>query len=236
MTNKEFDEVVNILVDLQKEFSGEEDRLKDISDSHLYKIEELDQQISNYRKNEDIDFRVFSPRNVSATSSEKILSLENEKNELEREKREADRQLSYYSGKAEKISKVLFLLKKEEGSEENSEEAGDNSKVYDTEEFDMDFFFPKKKKVFPFLDEETEEDLFENDESLTEEDSLEEQEASAPEESDNDSCGNVPVEEIEKVCHKVEFTEKIVNNDHIRAKLELKTIISELKELIRVYK
>ena len=45
----------------------------------------------------------------------------------------------------------------------------------------------------------------------------------------------VPVEEVEKVCHKVEFTEKIINNDRVRAKLELKEVVTELNELIKAY-
>jgi hypothetical protein len=49
------------------------------------------------------------------------------------------------------------------------------------------------------------------------------------------SGNGVPVDEVERVCHKVEFCGKIINNDGIRAKLEIKNIVDDLKELIRAY-
>ena len=119
MTSKDIIEACDILIKLEQEFSTEESKLSEVSNDHAIRIDELDQQISTFRRNEDVDFRVFSPRNVSTGTSEKIAALEDEKKQLEREKREADKQLKYYSGKTEMIGKVLALLRgdlKEESS------------------------------------------------------------------------------------------------------------------------
>ena len=111
MTSKELIEACDILLKLEQEFSVEESRLSEISNEHAMRIDELDQQITVSRRNEDVDFRVFSPSNVSTGTSDKIKLLENEKKQLEREKKDADKQLRYYSGKTEMIGRVLALLR-----------------------------------------------------------------------------------------------------------------------------
>ena len=234
MTSKDIIEACDILIKLEQEFSTEESKLSEVSNDHTIRIDELDQQISTFRRNEDVDFRVFSPRNVSTGTSEKIAALEDEKKQLEREKREADKQLKYYSGKTEMIGKVLSLLRgdlKEESSEDSStvimsrnpfaflddptENADD---TIDTSEDDFDHV----SDLFNDLNDDSEEksnDIVENEESY----------------NSVNSGNGVPVDEVERVCHKVEFCGKIINNDGIRAKLEIKNIVDDLKELIRAY-
>lgn len=225
MTSKDIIEACDILVKLEQEFSTEESKLSEISNDHAIRIDELDQQISTFRRNEDVDFRVFSPRNVSTGTSDKIAALEDEKKQLEREKRDADKQLKYYSGKTEMIGKVLALLRgdlKEESSD-------DSSTVI------------MSRNPFSFLEEElsdSEEELSVHDD---EDDSISELfgDVDNGEDSSDSIVANnvsgVPVDEVERVCHKVEFCGKIITNDGIRAKLEIKNIVDELKELIRAY-
>lgn len=234
MTSKDIIEACDILIKLEQEFSTEESKLSEVSNDHAIRIDELDQQISTFRRNEDVDFRVFSPRNVSTGTSEKIAALEDEKKQLEREKREADKQLKYYSGKTEMIGKVLALLRgdlKEESSEDSStvimsrnpfaflddpmENADD---TIDTSKDDFDHV----SDLFNDLNDDSEEksnDIVENEESY----------------NSVNSGNGVPVDEVERVCHKVEFCGKIINNDGIRAKLEINNIVDDLKELIRAY-
>jgi len=220
MTSKDIIEACDILIKLEQEFSTEESKLSEVSNDHAIRIDELDQQISTFRRNEDVDFRVFSPRNVSTGTSEKISALEDEKKLLEREKREADKQLKYYSGKTEMIGKVLTLLRgdlKEESSE-------DSSTVI------------MSRNPFAFLDEPTENVDDTIDTGV--DDSEEKSNDIVENEESNNSVNNfngVPVDEVERVCHKVEFCGKIISNDGIRAKLEIKNIVDELKELIRAY-
>lgn len=220
MTSKDIIEACDILIKLEQEFSTEESKLSEVSNDHAIRIDELDQQISTFRRNEDVDFRVFSPRNVSTGTSEKISALEDEKRLLEREKREADKQLKYYSGKTEMIGKVLTLLRgdlKEESSE-------DSSTVI------------MSRNPFAFLDEPTENVDDTIDTGV--DDSEEKSNDIVENEESNNSVNNyngVPVDEVERVCHKVEFCGKIISNDGIRAKLEIKNIVDDLKELIRAY-
>ncbi len=230
MTSKDLIDACDILIKLKQEFSTEEAKLSEISDEHAVKIDELDQQITTFRRNEDVDFRVFSPRNVSTGTSDKIKALENEKKQLEREKKDADKQLRYYSGKTEMIGRVLNLLRGD--LKEDSEE--DSVTVI------------KSRNPFGFLDEEPEEndeviedknidsvaELFrkpeiQSDETIDEKENIEEVTTSTGE--------GIPVEEVERVCHKVEFCEKIITNDGVRAKLEIKNIIADMKDLIRAY-
>ena len=86
MTSKDLIDACDILIKLKQEFSTEEAKLTEISNEHAIRIDELDQQITTSRRNEDVDFRVFSPRNVSGTVSDKIKAFESEKKQLEREK------------------------------------------------------------------------------------------------------------------------------------------------------
>ena len=237
MTSKDLIDACDILVKLEQEFSVEEARLSEISNEHAMRIDELDQQITVSRRNEDVDFRVFSPRNVSTGTSDKIKALEEEKKLLEREKKDADKQLRYYSGKTEMIGKVLSLLR----GDLKEESETDSPTVI------------KSRNPFAFLDEENDapeevieyksdpvatlfkeaNDRIKADLYLAEENESEEEPDYSPVSSV--SSEGIPVGEVERVCHKVEFCEKIISNDGIRAKLEIKNIVTDLKDLIRAY-
>lgn len=240
MTSKDLIEACDILLKLEQEFSVEESRLSEISNEHAMRIDELDQQITVSRRNEDVDFRVFSPRtNVSGGTSDKIKVLEDEKKALEREKKDADKQLRYYSGKTEMIGRVLAILRGD--LREESEE--DSPTVV------------KSKNPFAFIDEETEDSFDEVEEKADSVASLFREANAKIKEDLIDSMvdepvtdvyekptvpvhtdGGVPVDEVERVCHKVEFCGKIMSNDGVRAKLEIKNIVDDLKDLIRAYR
>lgn len=226
MTSNDIIEACDILIKLEQEFSSEESKLSEVSNDHAIRIDELDQQISTFRRNEDVDFRVFSPRNVSTGISDKIVALEDEKKQLEREKRDADKQLKYYSGKTEMIGKVLSLLRgdlKEDSFEDNPT-------------------VKNSTNPFSFLDDEVTEgeeelDLYDDvaDRSSELFESNDKEKESTDGISVSSNFNGVPVEEVERVCHKAEFCGKIISNDGIRAKLEIKNIVDDLKELIRAY-
>ena len=237
MTSKDLIEACDILLKLEQEFSTEEAKLSEVSKEHAMKIDELDQQITTFRRNEDVDFRVFSPRNVSSGISEKIKALEDEKKLLEREKRDADKQLKYYTGKTDMIGKVLDLLR--------GDLREDSSNDTDT--------LKKSRNPFGFLDDDVDDEVIEDKEvdnvavlfketnekirsSLIELDEAEDDPVTntRTDEVPGATVG-VPVQEVERVCHKVEFCQKIINNDTIRTKLEIKNIVADLKELIRAY-
>lgn len=233
MTSKDLIDACDILIKLEQEFSTEEAKLSEVSNDHAVRIDELDQQITTFRRNEDVDFRVFSPRNVSTVTSDKIKSLESEKKQLEREKKEADKQLRYYSGKTEMISKVLSLLRGDL-KEDSSEDSVTVKKSRNPFAFLEDDYVPEDE-VVEDKDLDDVAALFKNpDKPVDEVEDLPEDEISVNEKTAS-SCDGVPVDEVERVCHKVEFCEKIISNDGIRAKLEIKNIVADLKDLIRAY-
>lgn len=231
MNSSDYIEIIDILSIMLNELVSEEEKLTEIIDTHSYRINELNQQIDVCRKNEDIDFRVFSPRNISFDNSEKISALETECSACERERSDAEKRLSVFTGKIDKLRRVLSLLKK------NSHDVLDEEYPIDSD--------VKHKDPFDFIiNGEDEEDLEDEQKSNISADNtisdsnvdVASQEAEdSSEEITSDRLEGVPVDEIKRVCHKVEFSEKIINNDRVRARLELKDIINDLKELIRVY-
>ena len=232
MTSSDLIDACDILIKLEQEFSTEEAKLSEISNEHAVRIDELDQQITTFRRNEDVDYRVFSPRNVSTGISDKIKALESEKKLLEKEKRDADKQLKYYSGKTEMIGRVLSILRGDLKDESDSDSAT----------------VKKSRNPFAFLDEDDLPDETLEDEVIENKDidsvaelfkTVETKTEPHPDSNTNSpdvvSVGGVPVDEVERVCHKVEFCEKIISNDGVRAKLEIRNIVTDLRELIRAY-
>lgn len=259
MNSNDLNDLFDILTDLQNEFLVEEKKLKEISSTHAYRIDELDQQINTARKNEDIDFRVFSPRSLSIDNSNKIKALEEEKGSLEREKADADKQMSYYTGKADRLTKAVNIVKailKSEikvGGIDNEPTTEISSESIIEEDTTTSLLKKKPYNNFAFLyEDEKDEDSEINDKEL---DKVEKLFAGDDEIDDNEKvsldiesidsnenvsekseCNGVPIDEVERVCHKVEITEKIINNDRVRAKMQLKDVITELKDLIKAYK
>lgn len=231
MTSKDLIDACDILIKLQDEFSTEEAKLSEISDDHAVRIDELDQQITTFRRNDDVDFRVFSPRNVSTGTSEKIVALENEKKQLEREKKDADKQLKYYSGKTAMIEKVLNILRgdlKEQASSDdpfafiNDEEPSEVESASSDNDYDDVAELFRDHNTEPADNDVPVSDSFDSsDDTVTD--------------HPMGSVNGIPVDEIERVCHKVEFCEKIISNDGIRARLEIKNIAADLNDLIRAY-
>lgn len=223
-------EVRSIVQELYNEFLEEEKKLGDIRDSHRVRIDELDQKIINYKKNDDVDFKVFSPRNNLNINTDKINELERERNDLEAECKLSDKQLSYYSDKLSKLEKVLELLngKVENKShfefdpiEINNEEKGHENTIFDE-------LFSKnsnndEKEGFTKTQTEIKADVVNIEEDKNQID--------FPDNHANEKSYITPGS-IARILHKAEFTEKIITNDTIRAKLEIKEIIRSLKELI----
>ena len=235
MTSKDLIDACDILIKLKQEFSTEEAKLSELSGEHAMRIDELDQQITTFRRNEDVDFRVFSPRNVSTGTSDKIKALESEKKQLEREKKDADKQLRYYSGKTEMIGKVLDLLRgdlKEESDEDSVTVIKSRNPFSFLDEdpgLDEEIIEDRHSDDVARLFKESDKELSANEDDDIDVDDLQ------TAVSDNVTSEGVPVNEVERVCHKVEFCEKIISNDGVRAKLEIKNIVADLKDLIRAY-
>lgn len=261
MNTREYEELFDLLIDLQNEFLSEESKLKEISKAHEIRIQELELQINETRKVEDIDFRVFSPRNMSLDNSNKVKILEDEKESLSKEKSEADKKMGYYTKKAERLTKALVLLKKiNDPNYSVPEELTDINIPSDSDDFDDTDLFSSRKKYnnFAFLeDNDDEEDsmteALDNVEKLFSEESEpvkiekydDNRDSSVTDISSDKSSPvssgeviykeGIPVDELKTVCHKAELSEKIISNDKIRAKYLIKEVVVSLKELIRAY-
>lgn len=232
-------EIKNIVQDLYDEFVEEEKKLNDICDSNSVRIDELDHKIANYKKNDDVDFKVFSPRNISGVNNDKIINLEKEKSELENEAANSSKQLKYYSDKVAKLDKILLLLNSKNHIKEDDvfknvidyEESDNESKSNDS--FD---------DLFPLKNIDTNKDVestVKNSDKKIESNKIinsGEEDGSILNTSDkNDLLENdyITPGSIAHIIHKAEFTERIIANDTIRAKLELKEVIRLLKDLIK---
>lgn len=118
-------EAMSIINDLYDEFSKEATKLKIKYDNNCARLEELDQQIRRMAKADDVEMRVFSPRRNVSTEADKVVSLKNEREELDRINREVERDLRYYTKRTEKISRLSDILEQNDSvffssSESNS--------------------------------------------------------------------------------------------------------------------
>lgn len=217
-----FFEIRSIIEELYDEFLKEEVRLNDICSGNTVRIDELEHKIITLRKNEDVDFRVFSPRNVSPANSEKILELENEKENLERESRESSKQLKYYSERTRKLGNALELLNAGVSIPQEVVEVDNSNTSVDEDPFAE--LFPAHKKLGEFSSKNVEETVEEVEETPSE--VVEETKKEVKKED------TVAKSSIARIIHKAEFTERIMANDSIRARLELKEVIKQLKELL----
>lgn len=107
-------EAMHIIEDLCDEFSKEENKLKIKYDNNCSRLEEMDHQIHVLSRSEDIEMRVFSPRKNISSETDKVTSLKNEREQLDKTNREIERNLRYYSKKAEKLRYLQDVLTRNE--------------------------------------------------------------------------------------------------------------------------
>lgn len=232
-----YSDVKTIIQELYDEFLKEEKNINEIFNSNSVRIDELDQKIHSLRKSEDVDFKVFSPRNSSNINSEKIIDLEKAKEKLLLENRNYSKQIKYYSDKVNRLKDALTLLG----------EINIDAPLHISAFSDIPNEVVEEKPVDPFDELFPSRNKIDNDNSILKEvDGNNESENNIFEEKSNslgsilDNSVSVKANnqfafesEINTIIHKVEFTEKIVTNDSIRAKLELKEIVRLLRDLFK---
>lgn len=210
MNEKDYNEIITIINELHDEFNDEEIRLRNSQNSKKVACDDLKSQILNYKKNDDIDYRVFSPRNNVSVNAEKISNLESERDRLEKDIDDITGQLRYYGGKADRLKKVLDILHKDKVSSivSSEEENTINSDAIIIEKVER-------------VKKDNSEQLVVREKSIISQNSV-----------SNDN--GISADSISKIIHKAEFSEKIMSNDLIRARIELKEVISELRNLVDV--
>lgn len=118
-----------IVLDLLSEFEREGSKLQSEYDDNAARILEIEENIQNYKENEDVDFQVFSPRRIDNQSEEKINQLNKEKSSIESINKSLFRQIKYYTDKTDKLNEILNIIKEDRSFTIES----DNDDVYPEE-------------------------------------------------------------------------------------------------------
>ncbi|MFT3983137.1 MAG: hypothetical protein QM697_04485 [Lachnospiraceae bacterium] len=176
--NGAYQEGQKIIDELFEEFNREEIRLKLLHDNNSSKIGELEETILQLTKSEDIDYGIFSPRNIVSTNKEKMNDLQKDKEKLIKFNDSIYEQMNYYKEKVKKLEQLCSLFKTE---------------------------------------------------------SLEENIKPLYQDSENSLINVFVFDELKKVNHKLELCSKIIDNDPVRTKMELRYIMKKIDDIIELY-
>lgn len=102
-----------IVKDLLSEFEKESGKLQAEYDDNAARIIEIEENIHNYKENEDTDFQVFSPRKIDNQNEEKIDAMNKEKESIEIANKSLYRQIKYYSEKKEKLNEIIEIIEED---------------------------------------------------------------------------------------------------------------------------
>lgn len=189
-------EAEKMIRELFEEFSKEGIRLKLLQDNNSSKIGELEENILQLTKNEDVDYRFFSPRNVVSNNKGKIDDLRDEKEDLQKSNKSIFKQMTYYKEKADKLEQIKNLLERT-----------------------VDDRINKNVKLDSIDQEEKEVNTFKTIEDVKVSEKKSVIEASLP-------------SELERINHKLDLCGKFIENDPVRAKIEIKSIMRNLDDII----
>lgn len=234
MTKNEINEIKSIISELKREFSNEEERLSSLERERTIKLDELDHQISSAKKNEDIDFKVFSPRNVNSSISEKISGMEQERKKLEQLLGDASRQKIYYSGKTEKLSRVLEIL-----SENNVEVVEEVVEKKDSFDWFSQFNKSSDDTISSEDSDQDKKDSVIADTSVNGKDNSIIDSLVIDTIDDSSDIEKIDTKEvskkINKIIRKAQLGEKVIDNDRRRAHTVINEVIDELKSILKCF-
>lgn len=220
-----------IVNELLSEFEKEGGKLQAEYDDNAARIIEIEENIHNFKENEDIDFKVFSPRKLDNQNEEKINSLKNEMQNIELANKSLFRQLRYYSDKIEKLDEVLNIIKEDSGLSENNTESSvtDITNVdekileyYDSIAKDEDDVIEKRYQVkesevrsgWKIIKEELNNPI----------DSIKETEETPKSEEVIDSLINL--------TSKLENESRAIDEDYFRTKDEIRNIVNNINDVL----
>lgn len=121
-----------IVNDLLSEFDKESSKLQSEYDDNVVRILEIEENIHNYKENEDVDFQVFSPRKIDNQNEEKIEAMNLEKESIEEINKSLYRQIKYYTDKKDKLNEIINIInedREDESISSVSSEIDDITKV-----------------------------------------------------------------------------------------------------------
>ena len=113
--NDEKKKQLNIIVDdLFSEFNEEKIQLKNLLCENRNRIEEIDHLIVELMRDEDSNYKLFSPRESKTKNENRIQTLKEEKKRLQEENEEIEKKLFYYENKEKKISILNTVVEKQD--------------------------------------------------------------------------------------------------------------------------
>lgn len=259
MNSVDLEKINNIIIDILLEFQNEQNRIQVMYDNGTSRLAELEEDIITYKDSEDVDFKVFSPRNVSNLSEEKLMAMDSEKRSIEESNKDLYKQLKYYTDKVQKLRTVLSLLDSSEidNTEYTSvedevpsralyekdpidDEVAKIRKLFSQDDKESDVVVNNLKDVFDSenSDEDNSEDkdteIINSEEKLSESNDKNVNSKSYSEISSlNDFECKSLVDDLDRISHRIEISYKVIDNDTFRTKMDLKSIKNNLDDIIR---
>lgn len=220
-----------IVLDLLSEFEKESGKLQIEYDDNVARILEIEENIHNYRENEDIDFQVFSPRKIDNQNEEKIERMNKEKESIELTNKSLYRQIKYYSDKTGKLKEILNVINesREESELENSINIQDDITKVD-------------EKILEYYDSIVEGDT---DNSYPEEPEnigkevrsgwriiKEELDNPIVKINNNDVDDSAVIEDLRVISNKLERESRAIDEDYLRTKEEIKSVLQDINSIL----
>lgn len=183
--------IEDVLKDMRQEFVEKKGMVLQAIGKNDDKIAEIDRYLISLLKKEDIDFKVFSPRNIESIYKDKIEKEKIVKKDIEYSNQSLYKKVGFYSDKIEKLDYVLLKLKNSNNGsfcESKTEDVMDTFSVIEMQE-------KERQRIARDL---------------------------------HDSI----VQNLVHMIHKVELCSKFMDQDIVRAKLELYSVNTTIKESI----
>lgn len=259
---------IEILKEMLVEFKEYKSDLLRTKKKNKDAIEQIDRYLNSLFKNEEFNYKVFSPRNVERIYKEEIEEQNYKKSMIEKDSHFFIKKISFFSDKIEKLEMVIKSEEEREEDLENSEskvdlsrgidihseeglgskecidsEAGIDSKI-DTgsiadidgkEEIENKVETESKLDVGIKVEKDNKGDIEKKDELETETTeqslmglNLQELERQRIARDLHDTT----VQNLVHLIHKIELCSKYMDQDVIRARLEIATITKEIKNVI----
>jgi len=179
--------------DIYDQLEYEKDILVKEKNDHMDSIKEIDLYIESLFDKEDIDYEVFSPRNVQSIYKDKIDKQNIDKQKLLDANICLDQKISDINSKMDSLSKVMNHMKDEESIEK---------KENDISYIILDIQEKERQRIARDLHDNT-------------------------------------VQNLTHLIHKIELSSKFIDQDPVRAKMELldinrymKSIINDMRDII----
>lgn len=234
-----------IVKELLAEFEKESSKLQTEYDDNVARILEIEENIHNYKENEDVDFQVFSPRKIDNQNEAKIENMNKEKENIELSNKSLYRQIKYYSDKKDKLNEILKVI------DEDRQMPGLS---LSEEKKEMDDITHVDEKILAYYDsiasnpdEEASEKIDSGEEIIQEKDTrsgwrLIKDELDSPltllsNEDNNEDDEDTELEEtLRALSEKLMKESSIIEEDYLKTKAEIKEVISNINNVLEKIK